>query len=272
VREDRKGLLFARIRGVLESQGQYVCFLDDDNVPVPGYVAEGVEAFADSSTGMLVSRVFPRYLSGPVPPSIVRREHLLAMNHRLGDAVIRFGGLPTLAPTLGAGLWFRRDLFLRVIPWQHPERLLVDRQGTKLTSGGDIEFGYLFGAAGHDRVYRPKLRVDHLVPPTRLASKYFCRLIVGTVRSELTLKAKYVGAKAWMQRTAGFFWIVVALVAAPRFLCSKDGLREYLFAIARRWGQLLGPFPISESPRFSGTGKDATAIPQDPPRQDVAAH
>src|SRR5262249_19504318 len=91
VGEQQQRLLHARIRGVQEARGQFVCFLDDDNVPGPDYVAEALEGFNDPSVGVLISRVFPHYVAGGAPASVVRRENLLAINYRLGEDVIHFG-------------------------------------------------------------------------------------------------------------------------------------------------------------------------------------
>ena len=73
----------------------------------------------------------------------------------------------------------------------NPDLLLSDRVGTQTMCGGDIELGLLVGKAGYDRVYDPKLRLHHYIPESRLQTRYFCRLITGIVRSELTLQRKY---------------------------------------------------------------------------------
>ena len=49
--EERKGLTYARICGICQSKGDFVCFLDDDNVPEPDYIAEGIASFSDDSIG-----------------------------------------------------------------------------------------------------------------------------------------------------------------------------------------------------------------------------
>src|SRR5439155_22990066 len=85
--EPRRGLLYARLRGVLEARAEAVCFLDDDTEPEATYVAEGIAAFDQPEVGVVVSRVFPRYEQEP-PYSIARREHLLAVNQMLGDEPI----------------------------------------------------------------------------------------------------------------------------------------------------------------------------------------
>lgn len=242
VHEARQGLLFARLCGVLSARREVICFLDDDNVPEPNFVADGLAHFEDAGVGVVVSRLYPRYETPP-PPSISRREHLLAINHRLGDALIDFGAEATLAPTIGAGLWMRRAAFLEAVPWRTPERLMPDRLGTRLLSGGDIEFGYLLGKAGHRRLYAPSLKVWHVIPRSRFETRYFLRLIVGVVRSEQTLAARYLGRRAGgVARWMACARLLGAGLASPALALRGDSVREILFVLASRWAQVQGPY------------------------------
>jgi glycosyltransferase involved in cell wall biosynthesis len=250
VREEARGLTHARIRGVLEARGRFVCFLDDDNGPGPRYIAGAVAAFeADRSVGLVVSRVYPCH-EAPPPASVARRQHLLAINEDLGEMDLSWGpGGDDLAPTTGAGLWVRRDAFLEAVPWRTPGELLPDRLGPTLSSGGDIELGYLIARAGYRAVYRPGLRVAHVLPASRQRTGYICRLIVGVIRSELTLRAKYLGLRHGpARRLAHLARLVAAALATPVLLLRPDGPREVLFVLADRWARLLGPFPGAFEP------------------------
>ncbi|HET7231348.1 MAG TPA: glycosyltransferase [Longimicrobium sp.] len=238
VREERAGLTHARARGVAEARGEAVCFLDDDNLPQPGYLACGVEAFADPSIGLLTSRVFPRYRAEP-SPAVEKREHLLAINHKLGDQVLDWGAAPTVAPTIGAGLWVRREAFVAA---QNAAQVLSDRLGGSLASGGDVELGVAIGRAGFRRMYVPCLRLWHLIPPERLETRYFCRLIYGIVRSKLAVEAVYEGRHgSAREKAAAFGRLLGATAALPALLARRDGRREALFVLVSRWAELRGP-------------------------------
>ncbi|MBV8557484.1 MAG: glycosyltransferase family 2 protein [Planctomycetaceae bacterium] len=244
VREGRQGLTHARIRGCLEAQAEPVCCLDDDTIPVPGYIAAAVAGFTDPQVGVLISRVFPVY---EVPPrqALARREHLLAINRRMGDRQIAWSAGPMLVPTLGAGLWFRREAFLRAVPMDHPERLLTDRIGGKLVSGGDIEIGYLIGQAGYTRVYLPELQLEHHIPRARLRLGYALRLIQGIVRSELTLRARYgtpeSGWMRWLQATSG-------VILSPLACLRPDPWGEVAMVAAARLALWRGPYLLPPAP------------------------
>jgi glycosyltransferase involved in cell wall biosynthesis len=243
VLETRQGLAFARIRGVQSANAGYVCFLDDDTVPDASYIREGIGALdADAGIGLLVSRVRPRY-DAAVPPSIARREHLFAINERLGNRRLDFGATPTMAPTLGAGLWVRRTAFLSTTPWETPGRMLPDRIGNTLVSGNDIEIGYLIGRGGFKRVYVPGLGLEHRIPARRLKAAYVVRLIEGIVRSAMTLDERYTAGDYTVgQRIGAAASLAAAIAATPVLLCRRDGLRESLFVLASRWARLRGPF------------------------------
>jgi glycosyltransferase involved in cell wall biosynthesis len=243
IAEPRQGLTFARIAGVLGAGSDAVCFLDDDNFPDADYLEKGIAAFAQESLGLAISQVRPRWEIEP-PPSVVRRRHLLALNDSfMGDEPVNYGASATLAPTVGAGLWVRRSAFLKAVPWEHPERLMPDRVGRRLASGGDIEIGILIGKAGYRRTYEPTLRLVHEIPRRRLETGYLCELIAGIVRSELTVRERYDGAKFGLhQRVNAAVQLFKAICSIPGLmLMRRDRRREILFVMADRWARLKGP-------------------------------
>ena len=250
VSEERRGLLHARIRGVLEARGNAICFLDDDTIPDRDYVRRGIDALTDPSVGLLVSSISPSFETVP-PPSVKKREWLFAATYRLGASVIDLGAVATLAPTIGAGMWVKRDAFLRSVPWRTPELMLADRTGGQLTSGGDIEIGYMIGKAGLTRLYVPQLRLTHLIGRNRLGTAYVCRLIMGITRSELTLQHRYVRAYGAWARLKACIALTGAALAAPVVLLQRnDGAREALFILAMRIARVEGPYasrPILKS-------------------------
>ena len=47
VREEQPGLSFARASAARAALGEIICFLDDDNIPEPDFVAAARQAFAE---------------------------------------------------------------------------------------------------------------------------------------------------------------------------------------------------------------------------------
>jgi hypothetical protein len=121
--------------------------------------------------------------------------------------------------------------------------MLSDRKGSSLACGGDIEIGFLLGKAGFKRVYCPQLILRHIIPPARLTTPYFCRLIIGIVRSTLTLNAKYIGKQhGLLNRLVSLAYLMLAFLASPLLLFRRDGFRELLFVLVARWAKFLGPY------------------------------
>lgn len=241
VREPVAGLTPARLRGIREAASDIICFLDDDTVPCDGYVAIGIAAFEDPTVGMLTSRVFPRYEVEP-SPAIARREHMLAINRLLGDQQLDWGAEATVAPTIGAGMWLRRQAIQAALEQRERWLWLSDRKGASLSSGGDIEFGVMVGAAGFRRIYVPSLRLEHLIPASRVEMPYFRRLVASVVRSHLALVHRYPphpwGARdRW--RAIGRF--CGAVLAIPILLLREDGWREMALVLTARRAEMRGP-------------------------------
>jgi glycosyltransferase involved in cell wall biosynthesis len=246
VKEPCQGLTYARICGVRAADSELICFLDDDNLPDADYVITGIQALEDSQVGMLVSSIRVHWAAEP--PASVARRNLFAQNSFLGTSRIDFGAQPTIAPTVGAGLWIRRSAIQTFLSGDGSQRVFADRKGRRLTGGGDIELGVLVGRAGYKRLYVPDLKLTHCIPPTRLSTGYVCRLITGNVRSELTLRQRYQSLNyGWQRRIAAFASVLVAALASPLVLVTrKDGLREAIFIMAHRWAVLRGPYAYGE--------------------------
>jgi hypothetical protein len=143
----------------------------------------------------------------------------------------------------------RKAEFFAAVGIRHNYEYMAGRQGSQLTGGEDIELGILIGREGFRRLFVPQLKLTHLIPKSRLKASYICRLITGTIRSELTVTDRYglapYGAAARLRATTR---LIIAGLAAPLLIMSrKDGLREALFVLADRWARFKGPY-------FSGSG------------------
>lgn len=236
------GLTNARIEGVRAATSAVVLFVDDDAVPDAGCCAAVLETFDEEQVGVAFGRVYPAYSFEP-PYSIRKREGILAVNHRLGDAPLIWKDGHEFAPTIGAALAVRRQAFLDAYPWQEPQRLLPDRVGTRLVSGGDLEIGQFLAQAGWWRVYNPAMIVHHSIGPERLRPARFCRLIMGIERSRATFEDKFAMPPGPARRRVVALRDLAAIVAAtPFWLVSRDGPKGWLYAVVSRLGRLRGGY------------------------------
>jgi glycosyltransferase involved in cell wall biosynthesis len=106
VHEPRPGVVNARNRGVAEAGAGHILFIDDDEVPVAGWL----DAFAaQARDGVVASfgRIVPRY-EAPVPPGLARLLDGLFSREAVGPTGT---DITALWPYLGTGnALFRRDI------------------------------------------------------------------------------------------------------------------------------------------------------------------
>jgi glycosyltransferase involved in cell wall biosynthesis len=81
VNEKRPGISHARNTGVVAAAGRYLVFLDDDEEPVPDWLASFVTTIRESGADLAVGPVYPRFTAANTPAMPVFRP---ARNSRGG--------------------------------------------------------------------------------------------------------------------------------------------------------------------------------------------
>lgn len=184
--ESALGLSAARRRGLNETTGPIVVFVDDDNVLAPEYLAEVLGIFATHpSLGMAGGKAVPEFESTTTPAWAAEFFPLLALRDLGNEALITEPGVaeslcyPAYAP-IGAGMAARREA---LHPWMAGTTVLSDRRGRELTSAGDNDMVLCALRAGWSVGYFPQLSLTHLIPASRLTPDYLARLNRGIQRS-----------------------------------------------------------------------------------------
>ena len=190
VRESELGLTPARLRGIRESIGDVLVFVDDDNVLAPDYLVE-VRNVADS-------RPFLGAWSGSVKGEF-EVEPAEWTKRYWGSLVIRdvtrdewsqvyWDGAAT---PLGAGLCVRREVALEYLRL-HDEGIRtfrMDRAGKSLVSGGDNDLAACAIDIGLSCGVIASLHLTHLIPRERLTEEYLLKLIEGVAYSSIILRS-----------------------------------------------------------------------------------
>jgi len=237
----------ARLRGLAAASTEFVCFLDDDVEPDADLLEKSVPIFKDSQIGAVLPQISPIFDASP-PASVLRRQHLLAINTRfLGTKRARWAsGSPSFAPVVTAALVVRRAALQLAIEARGRARLLPGRLRNSLACGEDIELGILLNRGGFDCVYEPALHASHQISSRRFRLPYFVRLIVGVVRSQLTIDRIYRPQRRATQlaaRLRAILALFMALAASPLLLFRRDGPRELVFVLAARLARVMGAYP-----------------------------
>ncbi len=192
IREDRLGLTRARIAGIKASKGNYLVFVDDDNVLDTNYLNNVIEIFQNHPyLGAIGGKSLPEFETKPEP--WVKDFWVCLALRDLGEKVqiYSFDELstkdkqhPSFAP-IGAGMALQSkaaQFYVDSIA-ENASRLSLDRTGKSLQSGGDCDINLTLLEAGWAVGYFPQLQLTHLISANRLTKDYLARLNRASLRS-----------------------------------------------------------------------------------------
>jgi glycosyltransferase involved in cell wall biosynthesis len=177
VHEPIPGLLPARHRGVAESQGAILVFIDDDIEADRGWLAAIHDAFQDPDVHMVGGRNLPNY--EVIPPAWINQ-----VMERGPDYAVMYCGYYSLLDfgdrrleidanhVWGLNFSIRRETFYRLGGF-NPDTV----PGRYLRYQGDGETGLSIKLKqqGLKAIYEPRALVHHLVPSERLTVDYLER-------------------------------------------------------------------------------------------------
>jgi glycosyltransferase involved in cell wall biosynthesis len=190
VREEETGLTPARLRGIAESIGRLLIFVDDDNVLDADYLCVAAElAKTFPQIGAFGGSIRAEF-EVPPPSWIDSYIEGFAVCELDRDYWSNFGGW-SLASPYGAGLCARREVAsdYSAKVKNSPLRRMLDRTGTGMGAGGDSDLAWCATDAGlgTGRFYR--LKMTHLIPKNRLTEDYVTRLNEGFAGSSVVMDA-----------------------------------------------------------------------------------
>lgn len=170
LREEKLGLIQARLRGIIESTGDVLVFVDDDNVLRADYLEQALAiAKKHPRIGSWGGATHPQF-EQPPPEWTRRYWEMLAIREFTQDHI---GTSP-----IGAGLCIRRPVALHYYQQvtDCPLRLALDRVGSGLVSAGDLDLARCAKALDLEMGVFAALQLKHLIPAHRLTEEYLLRL------------------------------------------------------------------------------------------------
>ncbi|MBA3831432.1 MAG: glycosyltransferase family 2 protein [Chthoniobacterales bacterium] len=190
VREDESGLTRARLRGIAESTGDLLVFVDDDNVLDPDFLEQALRIYRERpDIGSWSGATRPGF-DAPAP-SWTRRH--------FGNLVIRevpkdlWSNIPMLPETMpcGAGLCVRRSVAASyaALHTSGKRPFALDRNGTSLLSGGDNDLAACACDIGLGVGIFGALKLTHLIPANRLQERYLLDLAENIALSTVILRS-----------------------------------------------------------------------------------
>lgn len=257
VREDEPGLTRARLRGIAESRGDLLVFVDDDNVLNPGFLEAATRIYRERpDIGSWSGGTHPGF---DAPPASWTKRYW-------GNLVIRevprdlWSNLPMLPDTMpcGAGLCVRREVaaWYSELHRSGKRPFTLDRNGSSLLSGGDNDLAACACDIGLGVGVFAALHLTHLIPSNRLREDYLLDLAENIALSTVILRSfrapsDVIQLPPFKTRAADMLRVMLMDSRARRFFrATKRGerrARQQLASLQRSASRATGPEELGQS-------------------------
>lgn len=214
--ETNQGLSYGRNRGIKESKGEIVTFLDDDAVITENFFEETLNFFKKKShVNAIGGKILLKYMEKKPNWYNPFLASLLGY-YNYGDQEKVF----TTSYFRGSNMSFRRSLFDKFEAFNTN----LGRVGKQLYGNEEKELFYRLKEGGEEMWYVPSTVVLHLVPIERTYSDFIKRQALGTGKSQRDqalikgkttyLKALVAEGMKWIASFSLFFAYLVILKPA----------------------------------------------------------
>lgn len=169
VKEENQGLSNARNKGVIEAQGKYVAFTDDDAIVDRHWVREIYNTFETHRCDCVGGKIYLQ-LEKNIPKWLTKDLWGFLGYLDYGDTSLFFDSHDKYPH--GGNIAFTKEVFDR-IGYFNPT---LGRTGNLSIGGEEVEFFRRLLKVGGVIVYQPAALVHHVISSNRLKKKYFRRL------------------------------------------------------------------------------------------------
>jgi glycosyltransferase involved in cell wall biosynthesis len=172
IKEGNQGVAFARNRGIQESTGEVIVFMDDDEIADTLWLLKILEPFNTSSADCVGGRILVQYPDGYKKPAWLLDE----LEGFIGK--LDYGGeKPRLlddpeTPVFTGNSAFSRRVFKEAGLFNTQ----LGRRGAQTFGGEDVEMSGRILKAGYSIFYQPEAVIYHIIGPDKLKKKYFRKL------------------------------------------------------------------------------------------------
>ena len=192
--EKQQGLSYARNRGIMESQGEVLVYVDDDAVVNREYLQTYADFFNRNKEAVAAGGpITPRY-DGCEEPSWMSHytRQLVTGELNLGTREREF---PKGAFPGGGNAAYRKSVFNEVGLFN----VELGRKGNSLIGAEEKDLFDKMTSRGMKFYYLPNAILYHLIPPKKLTQDYFDRLTYGIGVSE-RYRTMQIGKKKYLNR------------------------------------------------------------------------
>jgi glucosyl-dolichyl phosphate glucuronosyltransferase len=167
-RIEEPGVSLARNKGIGETKGEWVGFLDDDAIPSADWLenAQRLMSLVPETCAIIAGAVLPQLPEGASRPLGKRWSQMLSVVQRKGE-----GDCTASCSMVAANVLFRRSALVEGGGFS----TALGRHGTTLLSGGEkLLLEQLIGR-GWSAWYSDRLKVRHKISAERLTQKWILR-------------------------------------------------------------------------------------------------
>ena len=207
--ETKQGLSHARNKGIAESQGNFLVFLDDDVIVKQDYL-RNLKTNLDNSPNLMAfgGKITPKFESGQPPKWLNRWMYSLLSAIDKGNSIKVFanGKYP-----IGANMGFKRKCFDKCGMFNTE----LGRIGDILLGGEEKDIFMRLRAKGIPPYYLPNVEIEHIIPESRTTIEYIERAGLGIGISE-QIRCKSAGKQSLRKRHIQEFvkWCGTIVLAA----------------------------------------------------------
>ena len=186
--ETSQGLSYARNRGIAESRGDTLVFLDDDSYIQKDYLVNLQKQLdAHPNADAFGGKIDPVFESGETPKWLSKWNYSWVSAIDMGDKVCPFTGK---AFPIGANMGIRKAMLAKIGVFNTE----LGRSKKNLMGGEEKDLFERIRQQGGNIYYFPDVLVQHVIPPSRTTKDYVKRLGEGVGRSE---RIRTLGVSRW---------------------------------------------------------------------------
>ncbi|WP_235083177.1 hormogonium polysaccharide biosynthesis glycosyltransferase HpsE [Chlorogloeopsis fritschii PCC 9212] len=188
--EKQQGIAYARMRAVSEAKGEFIAFLDDDNLPEHDWVWQSyIFGKKHPKAGAWSGQIHGDFEVNPPENFKIIQTFLAIREHGLQPYLFDADNL-RLPP--GAALVVRKKVWCESVPKQ---LVFKGRLGKFMLAGDDTEALLYIYKAGWEIWYNPAMHIYHQIPQWRLEKDYLIALARGC--GLCIFQLRLINAKSW---------------------------------------------------------------------------
>ena len=182
--EPQQGLSYARNRGIAESKGEFLVFIDDDETVNKEFVSAYIDLYRNDGAFAAGGKVVACYDGGRPRWMSKYTEKMIANPLDLGNEIITI--TRSVMPT-GGNMAFNREVFNLYGNFDTS----LGRRGNELFGGEENDLFERIRDLGERIIYTPHAIAYHHIADKKLTAEYFDRLSYGVGVSKRLRAEKY---------------------------------------------------------------------------------